>query len=351
MSEPTLSVVIPIHNEEKTLPELWRRLRETLTSLELPAEVIFVDDGSSDRSSALIEEMGREDPRVKEIRLSRRFGHQSALTAGIDHASGRAIVLMDGDLQDRPEAIPSLVLEWRGGAEVIYAHRVRRKEGPLKRAGFWAFYMLVSRLSGVPQPPGAGIFGLLDRKVVDVLKTMPEHNRYFPGLRAYAGFRQKGIDVERDARFSGAPRVSPLGLLKLALDGIISFSYVPIRLVTVAGVAVAAAAVFFMCVVLYKKLVSHEAIIGWASTLVAILFLGATQLITLGIVGEYIGRIYEEVKARPYYIVRERRVHEDEAARPRGCGRVDLQEHLDEGRVHVAHPRDVDARGRRLLGS
>jgi dolichol-phosphate mannosyltransferase len=306
MTPPTLSVVIPIHNEEPTLPELWRRLRETLAGLDVPAEILFVDDGSTDRSSALIEEIGKADRRVKEIRLSRCFGHQSALTAGIDHATGAAIVLMDGDLQDRPEAIPSLLSEWRAGAEVIYAHRVKRKEGPLKRAAFWAFYAIVSRLSGVPQPPGAGIFGLLDRKVVDVLKTMPEHNRYFPGLRAYAGFRQKGIDVERDARYAGEPRVSPLGLLKLALDGIISFSYVPIRLVTVAGVFVAAAAGFFMCVVLYKKLVSHEAILGWASTLVAILFLGATQLITLGIVGEYIGRIYEEVKARPYYIVRDR---------------------------------------------
>jgi dolichol-phosphate mannosyltransferase len=214
---------------------------------------------------------------------------------------------MDGDLQDRPEAIPDLVGEWRSGAEVVYALRVKRKEGALKRAGFWGFYSLLSRLSGVPQPPGAGIFCLLDRKVLEVLKSMPEHNRYFPGLRAYAGFTQRGIEVERDARFSGTPRVSPLGLVRLALDGIISFSYVPIRLVTLTGLAVAAAAFFFMCVVLYKKLVSHQAILGWASTLVAILFLGATQIITLGIVGEYIGRIYEEVKARPYYIVKERR--------------------------------------------
>jgi glycosyltransferase involved in cell wall biosynthesis len=306
MSPIRLSVVIPVHNEEATIPELWRRLRETLAGLGLPAEVIFVDDDSSDGSAALLQEICRGDTRVRRIRLSRRFGHQSALTAGIDHATGDAIVLMDGDLQDRPEAIPDMLHEWSAGAEVVYAIRVRRKESPLRRAGFWSFYGILSRLSGIPQPKGAGIFSLLDRRVLDVLKNMPEHNRYLPGLRAYAGFRQKGIPVERDARYSGSPRVSPLGLLRLALDGIISFSYVPIRLVTLTGLAVAGAAFFFMCVVLYKRLVSHQAIIGWASTLTAILFLGATQLITLGIVGEYIGRIYEEVKARPYYIVRER---------------------------------------------
>jgi glycosyltransferase involved in cell wall biosynthesis len=306
MSEPRLSVVIPLHNEETTIPELWRRLRETLSRIDMPAEVVFVDDGSSDRSPDLVKSLCLEDPRVRQVRLSRNFGHQSALTAGIDHASGQAVVLMDADLQDRPEAIPDLIAAWTKGVEVVYALRVKRKESLLRRSAFSSFYFVLSRLSGVPQPADAGIFCILDRKVVDVLKSMPEHNRYFPGLRAYAGFRQQGIEVERDARYSGPPRVGLLGLVKLALDGIVSFSYVPIRLVTVTGLFIAVAAFSFMCVVLYKKLVSHEAILGWASTLTAILFLGGTQLITLGIVGEYIGRIYEEVKKRPYYIVRER---------------------------------------------
>jgi dolichol-phosphate mannosyltransferase len=277
-----------------------------LGGVDLEAEVIFVDDGSSDGSAALVKGLCLEDPRVRQLRLSRNFGHQSALTAGIDHASGEAVVLMDADLQDRPEALPAFIAAWREGAEVVYALRVRRKEGPLQRTAFRAFYVLLSRLSGIPQPQDAGIFCLLDRQVVDVLKGMPEHNRYFPGLRAYAGFRQRGIEVERDPRFSGRPRVGVLGLAKLALDGIVSFSYVPIRLVTAMGFLIALAAFSVMCDVLYKKLVSHEAILGWASTLTAILFLGGTQLITLGLVGEYIGRIYEEVKKRPYYIVRER---------------------------------------------
>jgi len=306
MPETRLSIVVPLHNEQATLPELWRRLQPVLEGGAGDWEVVFVDDGSADRSTDLVRELCRDDRRVRQLILSRNFGHQNALTAGIDHATGRAVVLMDADLQDRPEAIPDLVATWEQGFDVVYALRVKRKESLPKRIAFKLFYWLMDRLSGIHQPLDAGIFCLIDRKVLQVLRSMPEHNRYFPGLRAYAGFRQKGIEVERDARFAGGPRVGWLGLVKLALDGILSFSYVPIRLATFTGLVVAVAAFVVMCNVLYKKLISHEAILGWASTLTAILFLGAMHLIVLGLLGEYIGRIYEEVKKRPYYIVRER---------------------------------------------
>jgi len=306
LSAPKLSVVIPVYNEEATVPELWRRLRETLAAVGVDFEVIFVDDGSSDATASSLEALCREDPRVKALSLSRNFGHACAVTAGIDHARGDAVVLMDGDLQDQPEAIPALLEAWRQGHQVVYAIRVRRKESAPMRAAFRAFYWVLGRLSHLPLPQNAGNFCLMDRGVVEILRRMPEHNRYLPGLRAYAGFRQTGVPVERQARHSGAPRVGLLGLLRLAFDGVFSFSHAPIRLVTLFGLVVAAAAFFFMCIVLYKKLISHEAILGWASTLTAILFLGGTQLVTLGLLGEYIGRIYEEVKKRPYYIVQRR---------------------------------------------
>jgi dolichol-phosphate mannosyltransferase len=298
-----LSVVIPLYNEEAVLPELHRRLTAALDALEVSSEVLFVNDGSMDTTADRLDALAAEDPRVRVVHLSRNFGHQPALTAGIDHARGRAVVLMDGDLQDRPEAIGAFVAAWREGHEVVYAVRTSRQEALPMRAAFRLFYKVIQKLSGIRQPLDAGIFGLLDRQVVRVLQAMPERNRYFPGLRAYAGFRQTGIPVDRDARYSKDTRVGLLGLLKLAGDGIFSFSLVPIRLITLSGVVVALVSFGYVARVLYKKLVSGEAIIGWASTLTAILMLGGIQLITLGLLGEYIGRIYEEVKKRPYYIV------------------------------------------------
>jgi polyisoprenyl-phosphate glycosyltransferase len=307
VANPVLSIVIPVLNEEKILPELWERLSLVLSTLNDPAEVIFVDDGSSDQGFSFLLDLSKKDPRVKLIRLSRNFGHQPALSAGIDHASGDAVVLMDGDLQDRPEAIPDFVKEWRAGSEVVYAVRASRKEGAVMRLAFKLFYRFIAKMSGIDLPPDAGIFGLLDRKVINVLKSMPERNRYFPGLRAYAGFGQKGIPVERDARHTGSSRVRLGGLIKLAADGIFAFSYIPIRMATGLGLLVAAGAFLFLLVIAFKKFVSHVAILGWASTLGAVLFIGGLQLVMLGIVGEYVGRIYEETKNRPYYIVSEKR--------------------------------------------
>ena len=307
----TVSIAIPVFNEEHTIEELWRRLSAVLEGFEQSWEVVFVDDGSSDRTPDLLSGIAQTSDAVRVIRLSRNFGHGSALTAGIDYVTGDAVILMDGDLQDKPEAIPSLLERWEQGDEVVYAIRSSRDENSLMRLAFKCFYRFISRVSGIHQPLDAGIFCLLDRKVVDLLKSMPERNRYFPGLRAYAGFKQTGIEVERDERFAGQPRVGFIGLIKLAVDGIIAFSYIPIRLVTLAGVLVAFSAFGYVLIILYKKIVSHEAILGWASTLIAILFLGGVQLITLGLLGEYIGRIYEEVKKRPYYIVAERTNFDD----------------------------------------
>lgn len=306
-----LSVVIPLYNEQGVIKELHGRLSGALTSLGLSYEMVFVNDGSMDDTGDLLDGLAASDRHVKVIHLSRNFGHQPALTAGIDHSTGRGVVLMDGDLQDRPEAIGSFVEKWREGFEVVYAIRASRRESLPMRAAFKLFYKIIQKMSGIRQPLDAGIFGLLDRKVVRVLQSMPERNRYFPGLRAYAGFRQGGVPVERDARYSKDTRVGLLGLVKLAGDGIFSFSYVPIRLITMSGVFVALFSFGYVARVLYKKLVSGEAILGWASTLTAILMLGGIQLITLGLLGEYIGRIYEEVKKRPYYIVGSKRNFHD----------------------------------------
>ena len=303
MKPPVLSVVIPIFNEETTLPELRRRLVPALESVTPDFEVIFVDDGSSDASPALLDAMSAEDPRLKSLTLSRNFGHQTALSAGVDHASGDAVVLMDGDLQDPPEIVPDLAAKLREGYDVVYAVKEKRKESLLKRAGFLLFYRFLSRLSSVDLPLDAGIFSIMDRRVVDVLRAMPERNRYISGLRAYAGGRQTGIRFARGARYAGDPRQTPAKLARLALDALFSFSYVPLRLATYAGFAASALAFLFLATVLVLRLFTDLAITGWASVMSAVLFLGGVQLLTVGIIGEYIGRIFDEVKGRPYYVI------------------------------------------------
>jgi glycosyltransferase involved in cell wall biosynthesis len=300
-----LSVVIPLYNEEETLPELHRRLTDVLGRLDLGYEIVFVNDGSADRTADMVRALARDDARIKFINLSRNFGHRPALAAGIAHATGDVAVLMDGDLQDKPEAIPDFLAKWREGYDVVYAVRYARKEGFFSRIAFKAFYWLLAGMSGIKQPLDAGIFSLLDRRALNVLRSLGEHNRYYPGLRAFIGFKQVGVPTERDARHAGTSRVRLSGLIRLACDAIFSFSFVPIRAATYLGLLVAAGAFIYLMVILYFRLFTDEAVTGWASTLVSILFLGAVQLITLGILGEYIGRIYEETKKRPYFIVAE----------------------------------------------
>lgn len=298
-----IMVVIPLYNERAIVDELWQRLTAVLSSCDYTWSVLFVDDGSTDGTAQWLKEKSTQDTRMRILRLSRNFGHQGALSAGIDFAEGHAVIFMDGDLQDRPECIPDFIAEWEKGSNVVYAVRRTRTEHWIKRFFFKAFYKLLGMLSGIRQPLDAGIFGLLDRDALNVIRSMSEHNRYFPGLRAYAGFAQKGVPVDRDVRFAGNPRVGWRGLFKLAFDAIFSFSYIPLRLATVLGLVTAAGAFVYLAVVMYHRFITHEAILGWASTLGAVLLIGGLQLVMLGIVGEYIGRIYDESKRRPQYVI------------------------------------------------
>ena len=300
-----ISVVIPIYNEEKTLPELHRRLQATLEPLGRRCEIILIDDGSRDGSFPLMKEARNRDRRVKIIRLSRNFGHQIALSAGIDLASGDAVILMDGDLQDPPELLSTMIARWREGYQVVYTVKRTRKENRLKRLAFHSFYRVLHALSPVDIPMEAGNFSLLDRAVVEVFRSMPERNRYISGMRAWAGFRQIGIEYDRDARFAGKPQMSLRRLFELALDGIISFSKAPLRIAIYTGITAAGAAFLGGLYVLSEKLFTDKAILGWASTIVSITFLGGLILLTLGVIGEYVGRIYDEVKRRPLYVIQD----------------------------------------------
>ncbi len=299
------SIVIPIFNEERILRELRRRVQEAIASLDAPVEIILVDDGSTDDSFPIMKEIHRLDRRFKALRLSRNFGHQVALSAGLDVTRGDAVFLMDGDLQDPPELMATMLRHWKDGYQVVYTVKRSRKENPVKRLAFRAFYRVLHALSTVRIPMEAGNFSLLDRTVVDVLKSMPERNRFISGMRAWAGFRQIGVEYDRDARFAGKAQMSLSRLVDLALDGIFSFSKAPLRMAVYIGLASALVSFLGGTYVLYEKLFTDRAILGWASTIISITFLGGLILMTLGIVGEYIGRIYDEVKRRPLYIIQE----------------------------------------------
>lgn len=301
----TYSIVIPIFNEAATLSELWRQIKVVIDDLTDSCEVIFVDDGSSDDSYAKLLQLHQENPEIKLIRLSRNFGHQPALTAGIEKAVGKAVILMDGDLQDSPQAIVQFIAKWQQGYDVVYAVREKRKEFWLKRLAFVLFYRLLNFLSGMKLPIDAGIFSLMDRQVVNALCQMPERNRYLSGLRAYAGFKQTGILVERGSRYQGQPKVTLSKLFKLAFDGIFSFSTVPLKIATIFGLISAIASFVIGMCGLYFKFILGKNLLSWAYGLTTTFFMGGVQLIFLGIIGEYIARIYDEVKQRPYYLVRD----------------------------------------------
>lgn len=300
-----LSFVIPFLNEAANLPVLYQRLKTVVPRLGCEAEYLFVNDGSRDASESLVRGWARSDPAVVLVNLSRNFGHQTAVFAGLQHASGDAVVILDADLQDRPEAVEAFLARWEAGADVVYAVREKRKENIFKRFLFSAFYRLLFRLASIPIPLEAGLFCLMDRKVVDVIAAMPERNRFVPGMRAWAGFRQEGVPVERDPRTDGPPRVRFHRLVGLALDAVFSFSTIPLRLATAVGLFSAFIAAVATGVVFYFRFFTTQAIPGWTSTLLSIFFFGSVQLISIGIIGEYLGRIYEEVKQRPAYVVRE----------------------------------------------
>jgi polyisoprenyl-phosphate glycosyltransferase len=314
----TLDAVVPVYNEDAILPELHRRLVEALAGLPCQWRIIYVDDGSRDRTPELLADFASDDPRVAVIHLSRNFGQQLAISAGLAATEADAVVLLDGDLQDPPEVIPLLVDKWEAGYDVVYAVKRDRKEALPKRILFTLFYRILRRLSSVDIPADAGNFSLMDRSVVDVINTMPERDRYVSGLRAYVGGRQVGVEFERAPRYAGQPRQSPLKLIRMATDAFFAFSELPLRLATIMGFVVSGVAFLVLLNVLYQKLISGAAIIGWASTMTSILFLGGIQLIAVGVIGEYIGRIYNEAKGRPAWVVGSSRNLSGRTAEPAG---------------------------------
>jgi dolichol-phosphate mannosyltransferase len=304
---PKYSFIIPIYNEEKSIPELYRRMSAVMEQLDAPAELILVNDGSRDRSLQMLRDLHEKDPRVCYLSLARNFGHQIAVTAGLNFVRGEAIVILDADLQDPPELIPDMVEKWQKGYQVIYAQRIKRhKERWFKRFTAYVFYRLLKRLANVDIPTDTGDFCLMDRQVVDILNSMPERNRYIRGLRSWVGFPQTAVYFERHPRFAGEVQYTFSKSLSLAVNGLVSFSKVPLRLSTYIGLFAAAIAVAMAILVLYWRIfVPNSPLTGFTLILVAIFFLGAVQLVSIGILGEYIGRIYEEVKGRPLYTLAE----------------------------------------------
>jgi dolichol-phosphate mannosyltransferase len=299
-----VSVAVPLFNEEETIPELLRRVGAVLDGLPGgPHEMVLVDDGSTDRTWALLEEAARSDPRVVAVALSRNFGHQPALTAALDHVRGDVVVLADGDLQDPPEEIPRFLQAWTEGYDVVYAKRERRKEPLWLRFCYWAYYRLLARMAKPTLPLDAGDFSLLSRRVVEEIRRAPERQRYLRGLRAWAGFRQLALPVERADRHAGRSKYSFGRLVELGLDGIFSFSIIPIRAAAFLGMAAAALAVLFAAYAVYAKLFLDRSPQGFTALLVVGVFLAGVLLFFLGVIGEYVGRIYQEVKARPVYVV------------------------------------------------
>jgi len=305
MNKPLrLSLAIPVHNEEAVLPELLRRVGVVLDGITGgPHEIVFVDDGSADRSLAILEDAAQRDPRILVISFSRNFGHQAAISAAVDHINGDAVIIMDGDLQDTPESIPLFLEKFDAGFDVVFAQRVKRKEPLWLRACYYFFYRVIASLSDIHLPLDSGDFGLISRRVVEEIRRMPEHQRYLRGLRTWVGFKQTGIAVERAERYAGRAKYTPLRLLKLASDGIFAFSIVPLRAATALGMAGITASVLFAIYSVYVKFILKQAPKGFTALAFLIIFLSGFILLFLGVIGEYVGRIYEEVKARPNYIV------------------------------------------------
>jgi polyisoprenyl-phosphate glycosyltransferase len=304
-SAPTYSVVIPIYNEQESLPELQRRLTAVFAGLDGHAEAIFIDDGSTDLGYLMLVEMNKSDPRFKVAQLARNFGHQLAITAGIDLAAGDAVIVMDGDLQHPPELIPELAARWRDGYEVVYGVMVARPEGWFKRTTARMYYRLLRRLATVEIPAATGDFRLADRRVIDAFRSMPEQNRFVRGMFAWLGFRQIGVSYEAPPRHAGSSKYTVRRMVRLATDGLLSFSTKPLRIVLDIGFVVSALALLFGIASLISKFVGAFLVPGWLTIVLVTSFIGGIQLIVIGVVGEYVGRIYDEVKARPLYLVRE----------------------------------------------
>ncbi len=300
----TYSIIAPIFNEFDNIPELYRRVSEVMDSTHEPWELVLVDDGSSDGSTERIRQLAANDNKVRPVIFARNFGHQIAVTAGLDYARGQAMVIIDADLQDPPEVILDLAKKWKEGYEVVYAVRAEREgESWFKLLTASLFYRLIYRITDVKIPLDTGDFRLLDRKIVDVMNSMREKHRFLRGMSSWIGFKQIGVEYKRAARLSGVTKYPFKKMIKFAQDGITGFSYFPLQIATYIGFVAAVLGVVAIPVVIIERLAGSQAFYGQASTLIAVLFFGGVQLISLGILGEYIGRIYDEVKGRPLYIV------------------------------------------------
>ncbi len=307
--QPVISIVVPVFNEEEVLPELYRRIQQNMDQTGDSWELILVDDGSRDRSAEIIAALNQADPRVKGVSFSRNFGFQEAVTAGLTHASGDAVVLSDADLQDPPEVIPQMIARWREGNDVVYGVRANREgETWFKKSTAKIFYRTIHRITSVDIPLDTGDFRLMDRRVVDAILRMPERNRFLRGMVPWVGFRQSGLQYERQARYAGESKFNSVRqMLPFALDAITSFSYFPLQMATYLGFFIAAISLIAILVVVSLRLFGQQQeLTGQATTLVAVLFLGGVQLISLGIIGEYLGRIYDEVKGRPLFLVKQK---------------------------------------------
>ncbi|MEO8649907.1 MAG: glycosyltransferase family 2 protein [Acidobacteriota bacterium] len=305
--QPEISIVLPVYNESENIEALYTRLTDAVSALDLQnagAEFLFVDDGSDDDSGDLISELNRKDPRVRLICLSRNFGHQAAITAGMELSRGDVVVLMDADLQDPPEVLGQMIEKWRAGADVVYAVRQKRKENAFRRFTYFSFYRLLQRIANIDIPLDSGDFCLMDRAVVDEMNRLPERNRFVRGLRSWVGFEQVALPYERHARHSGKAKYNFRKLLQLALNGIFSFSSFPLRLATYLGFLTVLLGLLALVVLVGAYFIAGHFPQGWTSLIVVVLFVGGVQLLILGAIGEYVALIHDEVKQRPNYVVR-----------------------------------------------
>ena len=301
---PLISLVIPVFNEEASLAELYRRVTAVMEMSHTPYELIFVNDCSTDRSPPLLHELATHDSRVKILTFSRNFGHQLAITAGLDYSHGDAVIVMDADLQDPPDVLPELLAKWQEGYDVVYAVRTAREgESAFKRGTAILFYRLLKRLAGVEIPVDAGDFRLMSRRAVTALGTLRERHRFVRGLSSWIGFRQASVSYARATRYAGETKYPWRKMLTFACDGIASFSFAPLRIATYLGLGASFVSFLYIVYALWIKFFTDRSVAGWASLVVAVLFIGGVQLLTLGIIGEYIGRMFEEIKQRPLYIV------------------------------------------------
>jgi glycosyltransferase involved in cell wall biosynthesis len=305
--QPIYSIIAPVYNEKDNLPELYRRVKQVMDQTGEAWELIIIDDGSVDGSTQAIRDLAQQDPKVRPVIFARNFGHQLAVTAGLDYSRGQAVVIIDSDLQDPPEVILDLIAKWKEGFEVVYAVREEREgESWFKEFTASLFYRLINKITNVPIPLDTGDFRLMDRKVVEVLNKMREHHRFIRGMSVWVGFRQTGVKYRRAARFAGSTKYPFRKMVRFASDAITGFSFLPLQLATYMGFISAGISILAIPIVIAIRLWgAHEPLLGQATTLIVVLFLGGVQLISLGILGEYIGRLYEESKGRPLYVVLE----------------------------------------------